>query len=52
MKILTDAGFSGYACAEFEGEDISEMAGSIATISLLKKTRDRLSKVLCGSFTY
>lgn len=37
------AGFSGYACAEFEGKEITEMAGSIATISLLKKTRDILS---------
>jgi len=42
MKILTEAGFSGYACAEFEGEGISEMAGSIATIALLQKTRDKL----------
>lgn len=39
MKILTDAGFSGYACAEFEGLGISEMAGSRATIALLKQTR-------------
>ncbi|MEP1448693.1 MAG: sugar phosphate isomerase/epimerase family protein [Paraglaciecola sp.] len=44
MKILTAAGFTGYACAEFEGEGMSEMAGSIATISLLKQTRDMLSK--------
>jgi sugar phosphate isomerase/epimerase len=44
MKILTDAGFSGYASAEYEGEGISEMAGSMATISLLQYTRDILSK--------
>jgi sugar phosphate isomerase/epimerase len=43
MKILTDAGFSGYACAEYEGEGLNEMAGSIAAIALLKKTRDKLS---------
>ena len=44
MKILTDAGFSGYASAEYEGEEMSEMAGSIATVSLLQKTRDMLSR--------
>jgi sugar phosphate isomerase/epimerase len=43
MKILTEAGFSGYACAEYEGEGLNEMAGSIAAIALLKKTRDKLS---------
>lgn len=45
MKILTDAGFDGYASAEYEGEGISEMAGSIAAISLLQKTRDMLSTI-------
>lgn len=43
MKILTNAGFSGYACAEYEGEVVSEMAGSKAAIALLKKTREMLS---------
>ena len=50
MKILTDAGFDGYASAEYEGEGISEMAGSIAAIKLLQNTRDNTFNVLVSIF--
>lgn len=42
LKILTSAGFNGFVCGEFEGKNMDEMEGSIATIALLNKTRNQL----------
>lgn len=42
MKILTDAGFDGYACGEYEGSQLSEMDGAKATLNLLQSTLEKL----------
>ncbi|MCF2947405.1 sugar phosphate isomerase/epimerase [Paraglaciecola aquimarina] len=42
LKILTDAGFSGFVCGEFEGKSLPEMLGSQATLDLLRKTRKQI----------
>lgn len=38
MDILTNAGFDGYACGEYEGSELSELEGAKATIALLRST--------------
>lgn len=43
MKILTDAGFDGYACGEYEGTQLSEMEGAKATLALLRNTLQQLA---------
>ena len=43
MKIVKDAGYSGYVGIEYEGSDLSPEAGIKATIALLKKVGKALS---------
>lgn len=45
LKILTDAGFTGYVSGEYEGNSLTELEGSIATLKLIKSTHNRLIKV-------
>lgn len=42
MKIMIAAGFKGYASAEYEGNQLSEMEGSKATLALLNSTLNQL----------
>ncbi|MGJ8679571.1 sugar phosphate isomerase/epimerase family protein [Paraglaciecola sp.] len=42
LKILTDAGFNGFVCGEFEGKEMSEMQGSQATLDLLRATHRQI----------
>lgn len=43
LKVFKDAGFEGFYCAEYEGNALSEIDGSISTIKLLRKTLGALS---------
>jgi sugar phosphate isomerase/epimerase len=43
MKIVLDAGYRGYVGIEFEGSELSEMEGIMATKKLLVKIRDELT---------
>jgi len=43
MKIVLDAGYRGYVGIEYEGSELSEMDGILATKKLLEKTRDDLT---------
>lgn len=42
MKIVRDAGYSGYVGIEYEGSKHSEHDGILATKSLLERVRDQL----------
>ena len=41
MKIVLDAGYSGYVNVEYEGSGLSENEGIIATKKLLEKIREQ-----------
>ena len=43
MKIVLDAGYRDYIGIEYEGSELSEMDGILATKQLLEKTRDELA---------
>ena len=43
MTIVTDAGYNGYVGIEWEGGDVSEHEGVLATKRLLERVRDQLS---------
>jgi len=43
MKIVLDAGYRGYVGIEYEGSELSEMEGIMATKKLLEKTRVELT---------
>lgn len=43
MKIVLDAGYRGYVGIEYEGAELSEMDGIMATKKLLVKIRDELT---------
>lgn len=43
MKIVTDAGYHGYVGIEYEGKNLSEVDGIVATKRLLERVRDQLS---------
>jgi sugar phosphate isomerase/epimerase len=43
MKIVLDAGYRGYVGIEYEGSELSEMKGIMATKKLLVKIRDELT---------
>ena len=45
MKIVLDAGYSGYVNVEYEGSGLSENEGIIATKKLLEKIREQRMKV-------
>lgn len=42
MQVLVEAGFNGYVCAEYEGKELSEHKGSLATLKLLRRTQKNL----------
>lgn len=44
MKIVVDAGYRGYVGIEYEGGRLSEQDGVRATLKLLEKVRDELSR--------
>jgi sugar phosphate isomerase/epimerase len=43
MKIVLDAGYRGYVGIEYEGSELNEMEGIMATKKLLVKIRDELT---------
>ncbi len=43
MKIVLDAGYRGYVGIEYEGSELSEMDGIMATKKLLENVRDELT---------
>lgn len=43
MRIVLDAGYRGYVGIEYEGRELSEPAGILATKALLEKIRDQLA---------
>ncbi|MEZ6071234.1 MAG: sugar phosphate isomerase/epimerase family protein [Pirellulales bacterium] len=43
MKIVVDAGFLGWVGIEYEGSELSEPAGIVATKKLLERVRDELA---------
>ena len=43
MRVLVDAGFDGVASAEYEGEHLSEAAGTEATVALLRTVQRDLA---------
>ena len=43
LRVLTDAGFGGIASAEYEGEHLSEVAGTEATVALLRAVQRDLA---------
>lgn len=43
MRIVLDAGYRGYVGIEYEGDDLSEHDGILATLRLLQRTRAQLA---------
>ena len=45
MKIVLDAGYHGYVGVEYEGKNLPEIEGIMATKKLLERARDQLSEM-------
>jgi hypothetical protein len=43
MRIVLDAGYRGYVGIEYEGNELSEPDGILATKALLDRVRDNLT---------